>query len=342
MRAIRDVDVIQIDITNACHLRCANCTRFVGHHDQNFFMTTNQIENALKSLDGFSGNVGLMGGEPCLHPEFEKICELYAKYVPEKERRELWTAGFKWNKYQDIIYEYFNKELVTYNDHSDPNEGQHQPLLIAIDEVVEDRELMYKLIDNCWVQMRWSPVITDRGAFFCEVAGAMDATFNGKGGWKVEQGWWQKEPKDFKEQIEEFCTKCSACLPMPIPNNHIPYDYVSPNNLKRLELVNSPKLKNGKVKVVDIKEVRRFLVGIDGKITDVAPDAEGRGGLASHPQWKPWVYRGEDDWHSPGEGYLSAKEVKSIQRGKTKFENNKENLPIIEINQIKLDGGRKE
>jgi hypothetical protein len=326
MRPIKDVDVIQIDITNACHLSCANCTRFVGHHDKNFYMSLEQIENALKSIEGFTGHVGLMGGEPCLHPEFEKVCELYAKYIPEIERREIWTAGYKWDKYKDIIYKYFKEELVTYNDHSDPNEGQHQPLLIAIDEVVEDKKLMYKFIDNCWVQMRWSPVITNRGAFFCEVAGAMDATFNGAGGWHIEKDWWKKEPKDFKEQIEEFCTKCSACLPMPVPNNHIPYDYVSPNNLKRLELINSPKLKDDRVKVVDISEVRKYLIGSDGKVSDVTPDEEGRGGLKSHPQWKPWVYRGEDDWHAPGEGYLSAKDIRNIQKGKIEFTNNKGEL----------------
>jgi|TARA_B100000959_G_scaffold198437_1_gene207554 hypothetical protein len=313
MRKIQDVDVVQIDVTNACHLSCANCTRFVGHHEKNYFLSLDEIEKALQSLNGFKGNVGLMGGEPCLHPQFKDICDLWVKYIPEKERREIWTAGLKWDKYKDIINDVFLEKNITYNDHSDPDEGEHQPLLIAIDEIVQDIDLMDKLIDNCWVQLRWSPVITNRGAFFCEVAGSMDNMFNGPGGWKVEKDWWRRKPSDYTDQINEYCKKCSGCLPMPIPNNHVAYDYVSPGNYNRLKKHNSPKLKQGRVQVVDVKEVRKHLIGVDGNITNGLPDEEGRGGLKSHPQWHPWVYRGEKDWHAPGEGYLTGKQVRNIQ-----------------------------
>ena len=50
--------------------------------------------------------------------------------------------------------------------------------------------------------------------FFCEVAGALDMLFDGPGGWKVEPGWWKKEPKDFADQ-SHWCELCSGCLDVP-------------------------------------------------------------------------------------------------------------------------------
>ena len=32
MRPLSEMSVIQIEVTNACFLKCANCTRHVGHH----------------------------------------------------------------------------------------------------------------------------------------------------------------------------------------------------------------------------------------------------------------------------------------------------------------------
>ena len=62
MRNLSEMEVIHVEITNACHLRCANCTRHLGHHDKPFFMTLEQVENAIDSLEGFEGRIGLMGG----------------------------------------------------------------------------------------------------------------------------------------------------------------------------------------------------------------------------------------------------------------------------------------
>ena len=70
MKPLRDNVVIQIEVTNACHLSCANCSRFVGHHKRPFYMSLSDVEQAIKSLDGYPGRIGLMGGEPALHPEF--------------------------------------------------------------------------------------------------------------------------------------------------------------------------------------------------------------------------------------------------------------------------------
>ena len=79
-----------------------------------------------------------MGGEPCLHPKIKEIIELFAKKI-DRRKRHIWTAGFKWKEYKDLIYKHFDEDYVTYNDHT--TAVKHQPLLVAIDDVIENKEI---------------------------------------------------------------------------------------------------------------------------------------------------------------------------------------------------------
>ena len=121
-------------------------------------------------------------------------------------------AGFKWEENKDLIYEHFDEDYITYNDHTAP--GKHQPLLVAIDDVVEDKELADELINNCWVQEQWSASITPMW-FFCEVAASLDYLLDGPGGVPIEKGWWKQSLDAFKNQMATSCRKCSAPIPLP-------------------------------------------------------------------------------------------------------------------------------
>lgn len=264
MRPIYENSVIQVDVAHsACHLKCANCTRFVGHHRDVQFMSLDTIRQAIDSLDGFEGEIGVMGGEPALHPQFRDVLAIWREMVP-REKRSLWTSGWKWDEYKDDIMETFDKERVHYNDHSQ-HTGRHQPLLIAIEEVVEDEEFREWLIDNCPYQARWSAAINPNGAFFCEIAGSM-ASFLGVKGYPIERGWWKKTPAEFQDQVETFCGKCSGAIPMDSLSDGRggrdgpTYDVVSPGNLELLLKAGSPKAKAGHVKVFDGKFTKEELL----------------------------------------------------------------------------------
>ena len=72
MRPLLNMDTIQLEITNACPNRCGNCTRFVGHHPKPFFMDFEFFKKAVDSMVTYPKMTGIMGGEPLLHPDFEK------------------------------------------------------------------------------------------------------------------------------------------------------------------------------------------------------------------------------------------------------------------------------
>ncbi len=270
MIGIKDAWLIQIEVTNACFLECTNCTRFVGHHKKPYFMDLPTIERAINSLIDFPGGIGIMGGEPTMHPQFDKICKLMQKKVP-LERRFLWTAGYRWKEYRGIIRKTF-AENVYYNDHKEEVQ-KHQPILLAIRDVLSDKKYMDELINNCWVQKMWSPSINPKGGFFCEVAAAMDILFDGPGGYPIEKKWWDRGPDEFRDQVKRYCYNCGAALPYPPVLNKENKDYVSISNYQRLQALRTPRFLRGHLKLVEEKYSTE-------QIKEFAKN------------WKPWEYLG--------------------------------------------------
>jgi len=177
-------------------------------------MDISTIKKALDSLEGWPNRIGIIGGEPTFHPEFEEICFLLQKRN-DKRKYGLWTiGGKKYEKYKKLINETFG--MIAYNEHNSKQRElcKHQPLTIAIQDVVEDTDYRNELIDKCWAQRTWCPSIGPKGGFFCEVAYAIDSILDGPGGYPVESGWWKKTPGEFADQVDRYCKYCGMPIPM--------------------------------------------------------------------------------------------------------------------------------
>ncbi len=289
MRSPQDMQIILIDITNACNEKCSNCTRFCGNHKKPFFMSFETFKRAVDSMKGFEGLVALIGGEPTLHPQFERFAEylqsVYGKNpgskrlaYPQKEfikellhqefddhRLHEYPDGHKtfertgpgiysnmsrtYRKYQELCGDTFHVQFL--NDHKNPS--FHQPALIARKDLGISDEEWYPIRDACWLQGAWSATITPKGAFFCEVAAALDMLFDGPGGWPIEPGWWKRQPKDFGDQLK-WCEFCGFALNTFMRESADEIDDVSPSMYKKLEEIGSPRLKAGKTHIVEIKD----------------------------------------------------------------------------------------
>ncbi len=294
MRSPKDMQIILIDVTNACNERCSNCTRFCGNHKKNFFMSYDTFKRAVDSMQGFEGLVALIGGEPTLHPQFEQFADYLQKVYgknPKADRlaypqkdfiKELLHEEFDnhvlhefedghktfertgpgiysnmsptYRKYQELCADTFHVQFL--NDHKNPS--YHQPGLISRKDMGISDEDWIPMRDACWLQSAWSATITPKGAFFCEVAAALDMLFDGPGGWPIEPGWWKRKPEDFGDQLQ-WCELCGFALQTFMRESSDEIDDVSSTLYEKLKEVDSPRLKSGRTHLVDIK---------DGKIDD--------------------------------------------------------------------------
>lgn len=301
MKSPADMKVIQIELTNGCPMRCANCTRFCGHHVKPFFMDFETFRRAVDSLKEFRGIVGIMGGEPTIHPDFRRFMQYYREnigyddfttmlqfpsadfmrhvlannwHVDYSNHRGLWTSVTpRYYEHFELIQDVFGYQLL--NDHTHPS--MHQTHMVTRKELgIADSE-WFNLRDRCWVQNLWSASITPKGAFFCEIAAAMDATLGGPGGWPIEPGWWRRTPADFGDQLQ-WCELCSACLPMPSRDANDETDDVSPVWEAKLKEIDSPKLRKGLVNTFDPMAYRKDKHSLIQKPTPYMDDQESRMG----------------------------------------------------------------
>jgi hypothetical protein len=203
-------------------------------------MPIEKVEEAIIAYSDWPTEISIIGGEPLLHPQLKEINALLRKYLPQ-EKLNLFTAGlpnmnletsnipcdpnscyewrpeFPWTRWpennSDLTRTY---RTIRFNPHSREQMStcSHHPLTVAVSEAVPNEALMWKLINNCWLQRCWSPTVNIHGAYFCEVGAAIDMIlFDGANAWGVVKHWWKRRPEEFQEQVSKICVHCGMCLP---------------------------------------------------------------------------------------------------------------------------------
>ena len=257
---------IQVEITNACNRRCSNCTRMLAHARKPFRMDVPTFERAVRAVKYFPTEsardlrgrrkvIGMMGGEPLLHPDFSAMVDVMCDHIP-MANRGLWTGlDYRQSKHRATVEKLLGPEPSTsvklgetagylnYNPHF--GRVEHQPVLVAVSDVIHDPVERDRLIANCWIQEQWASAITPKGFFFCEVAAAFDMIFGGGGGFPIDDGSWRFDIGDYFTQIEKWCPRCGVCVPLPGRADSEAVDDVSRSNLDILLRLGSPRIKHG-------------------------------------------------------------------------------------------------
>ena len=290
----------QIAVTSVCwpktpsgqKTQCSNCTRLLGHERRNYVMTPWQFEmcayaaaefvhDSPPDVQGRTKTIGIFGGEPLMSPHFPAYVEILCHYVPDARHRGLWTS-VDWPNYVSATYgaaaplvrRLLGMEgdsirprrgcgYLNWNDHADAKEVTHQPLLVAISDVVKDERRRWELISDCWVNREWSAAYAlDRAGtpkfYFCEVASAFDRVLGLDIGLPVERGCWRgpltlapdaagvlRPTGKFASQVLAACGRCGAALPMTGRRDAEQVDDISPLNLEALRAVGSPMVARG-------------------------------------------------------------------------------------------------
>lgn len=239
--------VLQIKWGTPCNLACANCTAEVNHIKEmkrGWWMTPNQLRLALRSLKGFAGVIGAFGGNCCMHPQFEEMCQVLVEEVPDKDQRGLWSNNLC--GHGKLCREVFSPSHSNLNVHQVQraydeiardwpeaiaarpqfmHDSLHKPSMhgswrVALQDVIPDERKRWDLIKKCDVNQTWSAEITlvhgELRAFFCEYAATRGELHDVYGeedvGLPLTDGWWAKPMEFFSKQICHHCHKCGAPL----------------------------------------------------------------------------------------------------------------------------------
>lgn len=269
MRPPSAMKIICIDITNRCNLSCSNCTRLLENQIGYWDMSIDNFRIAVRSLADFPGMIAVIGGNPCMHRNFEEVCKVLEEEIPDKNKRGLWSnnvfkhtelvvktfGGFNLNAHGDTkgieslreVRKLAGSKAYLYKNHS-----MHAPLLTAIKDLYGEEE-MWEMISKCDINQNWSATIIENNgklrAYFCEVAGSFDTARKEDYGLEVESGWWRRPMESFSHQIKHFCPGCGAAARLRGTRDADEVDLFTQSNRDLIEL----SLKNRRV----VKEVQK-------------------------------------------------------------------------------------
>lgn len=278
MIKLREKWAVEIDINNLCGHTCIYCPKHIRHlrKDQIWQMTEEEIIRAISSMEGWPGKISFTGGDPLYYPDVTRLCEIVRSMIP-KEKALLFTSHeSKLSKYKDIIDATFGEVYVNLHTKEQKEVCLHHPLLLAVEDMAPDRETMMALIEDCWCNRMWSPIIGKKGAFFCDCALGIDTALDMEGGWPVEPGWWRRE--DYRDQMERYCPLCGMCLPYPGQKLSDGFELISEGLYRRFK---EHKLRN----LERMKVVSRRLT-----MAEIEKNRQG---------WEPWHNRQDRGYEGP-------------------------------------------
>ena len=232
--------IIQINITHSCDKACSYCTQGSNLSVARGYptrMTVEQFEQACISLEEYFGVVGVFGGNPAIHPDFEEMCAVLRRHIPQ-ERCGLWCnkpfgkgkamaktfnpAYSNLNTHLDIdAYNEFKRDWPESNPFGQSEDSRHSPVYISMQDLGVSEEKRWELISQCDINQHWSAMIgVFRGelrGYFCEIAGAMSRLHQNNldfpdVGVEVTKDWWKLPMEAFKDQVRKCCHNCGVPL----------------------------------------------------------------------------------------------------------------------------------
>lgn len=278
--------VMQINITRSCDLACSNCTQGSQFAGKRYYMTLENFELACQSVHDYFGLIGIFGGNPAMHPQFEDICRILRSYFP-KEKCGIWCNNPLGKG--SMMRRTFNPRMSNLNVHLNKgaynefkldwpesmpfgadNDSKHSAVHGDLVAAVPDETERHNLIANCDINRHWSAMICQfRGGlrgFFCEVAGGQAVLFQDNPNYpdtgisitpeNVHEGWWKRPMADFSHQVSRHCNNC--LVPLRGASRYAQQEQITEVSGMYEEL--SAKGKHGLLPIVSIpSETRRVI-----------------------------------------------------------------------------------
>ena len=133
-----------IIVTDYCNLNCSYCFANNQSIKQGNSITLEQYSSILDFFAAEGSPIGIIGGEPTLHPQFKDIITLTNKYCAFfNTRATLFTNGIELAPYLSYFGDNIDS-LININDPADIGYNKYNKILFALD----------KISDLCWFGTR--------------------------------------------------------------------------------------------------------------------------------------------------------------------------------------------
>lgn len=203
----RSRDHLEIDITYYCNLKCYDCNRSCAQAPTNEHITAEQIKKLIK--ESISNNVqwkriGILGGEPTLHPQLFEILNLlldYKKIFSPKTQILLVTNG-----YGERVKETLSKIPKEIEIRDTRKTSIIQPYFRSFNVAPIDQP-GYRNADysnGCQVMSTCGMGLTPYGYYPCAMAGGIDRVF----GFDIGRKELPSPDDSMRDQLKVLCKLC--------------------------------------------------------------------------------------------------------------------------------------
>jgi len=201
----RSRDLLEVDITYACNLKCENCNRSCRQAPSSERMSIEQIE-ALVAASEQAGKhwrrVRVLGGEPTLHPELLPILTLLQERLGSRGTLvELVTNGFG-PAARRVLGALPAGVEVDDSRKSTARQPFFGPFNLA--PVDTRRHAFSSYRNGCWIAAVCGMGLTPHGYYCCALAGGIDRVV-GLGLGRLDL---PEDDDDLLDQAEAFCGLC--------------------------------------------------------------------------------------------------------------------------------------
>lgn len=217
--------IIQVWVTRACDQACFGCTQGSNYAGKPGIMSLEHFEQAVVSLKDYWGVLGVFGGNPTMHPHFEKICEILQEHRP-KNQCGLWCNNLRGKG--AIARETFDPRISNLNVHLNKDaydefrkdwpeslpfgretDSRHATPFVSMLDLGVPEEKRLELIGRCDVNQNWSAMICvfrqQLRGYFCEVAASQ----------AMLQEWDVDPINDTQYLVHDIGIKITGALALP-------------------------------------------------------------------------------------------------------------------------------
>ncbi|MFY0580306.1 radical SAM protein [Cystobacter fuscus] len=205
------VDLIEIDITFACNLRCFNCDRSCTQAPSGERMNVEQVRRFVDESRAQGRRwkrIRILGGEPTLHPELQAILSVLLSWRDSESPDtliELVTNGHG-DRVRRVLEQLPEGVRIKDTRKQERFQPKFEPFNLAPRDEVWLRHADYS--NACWIVRDCGIGLNANGYYPCAVAGGIDRVI----GRDLGRKRLPLPGEDMTELLRESCSRCGHFL----------------------------------------------------------------------------------------------------------------------------------